>query len=105
MLQVRWWGWAAASLGPQGSSQMTTLENEPGSYPTVPNTSTGCSSLPSTVFQRRSPEMLVLLSESLGQCELGRNMIRKHVSAPILKIHPRSGADAARGHMHPQETG
>ena len=48
--------------------------------------------------------MLVLLSESLGQCELGRNTIRKHVSAPILKIHPRSGADAARGHMHPQES-
>lgn len=48
--------------------------------------------------------MLVFLSESVGQHELGRNMIRKHASAPVLKIHPHSGADAARSHMHPDKS-
>lgn len=67
MLQVRQgWGegWRAAPVCPQRSSQMTTLENEPGSHPRVLGTCTRCSSLPSIVVQRRSPAILVLLSKA-----------------------------------------
>lgn len=51
--------------------------------------------------------MLVLLSESTGQCETVRNMIRKRESVSILKIHPCTEASlymTARSHIHSQES-